>query len=56
MSLRKHNQQSAVGMSRHFPAGGAATAGSTPAEYLTYLLRSHTGEEANCLPVLDLQG
>ena len=30
--------------------------GSTPAEYMTYLLRAHSKEDAGCLPVIDLYG
>lgn len=30
--------------------------GSTPGEYITYLLRSQTHEDEDCLPVIDLYG
>ncbi|CAI8007414.1 E3 ubiquitin-protein ligase UBR5 [Geodia barretti] len=30
--------------------------GSTPAEYMTYLLRAHAKEDTDCLPVIDLYG
>ena len=30
--------------------------GSTPAEYMTYLLRAHAREDTDCLPVIDLYG
>ena len=30
--------------------------GSTPGEYITYLLRSQSKEAGECLPVIDLYG
>ena len=59
MSLKARNHQQPMGMARPFMpglSGGLGHSGSSPADYLTYLLRSHTAEQNNCLPILDLTG
>ena len=58
MSIRARNHQH-PGMPRPFfpgSSGGLGHSGSSPADYLIYLLRTHTAEQHNCLPVLDLIG
>ena len=59
MSLKARGHQHSAGMARPiFPGspGGLGHSGSSPADHLMYLLRTHTAEQHNCLPVLDLIG
>ena len=59
MSLKAQSHQHSMGMARPiFPgsSGGLGHSGSSPADYLMYLMRTHTAEQHNCLPVMDLIG